>query len=158
VKTDESIDALDFFFRLDEKKKPKPTEDEKHYPGNTPPRNTERSVDSAESDWLTSLPYQEFLVSGEKRRFYTIGALARVLGKQPVTIRSWESKGWLPTASFRTPAPKSAQIPGKAVKGKRLYSQAQVVFLAEAYDKYVLTPRKPNWQGFRHHIKTQYPR
>lgn len=152
----ETDEVLEFFYALDKKKAPKPSPEEKTYPGSTPPRNV--VVDSAGDSWLNRLPSHEFLVNGEVRKFYTIGALAKSLGKSTVTIRSWESKGWLPPAGFRTPTPVGPQVPGKAVKGKRLYSQEQVVFLTEAYEKYVLNPRKPNWSGFRHHIKTQYPR
>ena len=150
------IDPLAFFEGLADKRKKREGGDAL-YPGKTPPRNPE-PVDSKGTDWLDLLPFKEFLVGDEARKFYTIGALATALGKQPVTIRSWEQKGWLPQASFRTPPPKGPQIPGKATKGRRLYSQDQVVFLATAYDKYILSPRKPNWAGFRSHIKTQYPR
>lgn len=81
------------------------------------------------------------------------------LNRKPVTIRSWESKGWLPSASFRTPPPRSEQIPGKAVKGRRLYSEAQIVFLVEAAITYAIDdPVKPDWVGFRKHIEDNYPR
>ena len=149
-------DPLDFFNSLSERRKKREGGDAM-YPGSTPPRNPE-VIDKEEDSWLHSLPFKEFLVNGEPRKFYSIGSLATALGTQPVTLRSWEQKGWLPTASFRTPAPKGPQVPGKAVKGRRLYSQEQVVFLAQAYDKYILSPRKPNWDGFRSYIKNQYPR
>lgn len=150
------VDPLDFFNGLAERRKKREGGDAM-YPGSTPPRNPD-VVDRGEEDWLHSLPFKEFLVNGEAKKFYSIGALASALGKQPVTLRSWEQKGWLPSASFRTPAPRGPQIPGKATKGRRLYSQEQVKFLAMAYDKYILSPRKPNWDGFRSHIKNQYPR
>lgn len=152
------IDPLDFFNALEKRNAPKPvspSEEERLYPGKTPPRN--QLIDRSGESWLNELPSQEFLVNGVARKFYTIGSLAKALGKQPVTIRSWESKGWLPPANFRTQAPRSEQLPGKTAKGRRLYSQEQLVFLTEAYDKYVLSPRKPNWAGFKKHIKTQYP-
>ena len=80
------------------------------------------------------------------------------LNRKPVTIRSWEAKGWIPPASFRTPAPKSEQIPGKAVKGRRLYSEAQIVFLVEAAMAYAIDdPDSPDWKGFRKHIADNYP-
>jgi hypothetical protein len=156
-----SIDPLEFFHNLEqrhEEKKRKLTEDEKTYPGKTPPRNAGPVIDSEEQQWLNSLPAQEFSIGGEVRKFYTIGALAQALGKQPVTIRSWEQKGWLPPATFRTPAPRGPQIPGKAIKGRRLYSQEQLLFLTAAYKKYILDPRFPNWDGFRGYIKTNYPK
>lgn len=152
----ETTDALDFFSALAKKRNTKQSPDERTYPGSTPPRN--KVVDTEKDTWLTLLPYREFDAGGVVRKFYTIGALAKALGKKTVTIRSWEQKGWLPPASFRTRTPETGQLPNKVPKGNRLYSQEQVVFLAEAYDTYVLSPRKPNWPGFKHHIKTQYPR
>lgn len=156
-----SIDPLDFFHQLDLKKQRKPEspkEEQKTYPGRTPPRNAPQALDSEQEAWLNSLPSQSFSVNGEIRKFYTIGALAQALGKQPVTLRSWESKGWLPPASFRTPTPRGTQVPGKAQKGRRLYSKEQLLFLTEAHKKYLLAPRYPNWEGFKSYIKQQYPR
>ena len=135
-----------------------PPADDKLYPGSTPPRNQAQVLDSEDDEWLTRLPSYEFLLGGVARKFYTVGSLAKALGKQPVTIRSWEQKGWLPPATFRTPPPKSEQLPGKAVKGRRLYSEEQLRFLVRAYEKYILNPRRPNWDGFRAHIKNQYPK
>lgn len=54
--------------------------------------------------------------------FFTIGALAKALGKKPVTIRSWISKGWLPKARYRGPAAMGTR--GNA--GKRLWSRTQI--------------------------------
>lgn len=157
--TSTSVDPLDFFNGLTEQRNKREGGGgpEKTYPGSRPPRN-ELIVDSTEEPWLANLPYKEFVVNGTPRRFYAIGALAQALGKSTVTIRSWEQKGWLPPATFRTPPPSSPQIPGKTVKGLRLYTKEQVIFLAEAYEKFVLNPRKPNWAGFRASIKSSYPR
>lgn len=115
-------------------------------------------VDSDPYQWLNELPFREFLVKGKPEKFYTIGALARALGKSQVTIRSWEQKGWLPAPSFRTPPPKGDQIPGKATKGLRLYTRDQLLFLVQAYDRYVESPHKPDWEAFRQAIKRLYPR
>lgn len=145
-------DPLSLFFKDDE-------EDEKYWPGNTPPKNVGGTVDPGKPEWLTSLPSRQFMRDGKPENFYTIGALAQALNRSPVTVRSWEQKGWLPSPKFRTQAPKSAQLPGKAVKGKRLYTEAQVVFLVEAFMRFrVDGPRKTrNWDGLREHIKTHYP-
>ena len=147
-------DPLVFFAALGERKD---AEAKKAFPGSTPPRNTTVSVDTSPEEWLNRIPSHEFLVNGEARKFYTIGAIAMALGKSAVTIRSWEAKGWIPSAKFRTPPPRKEQIPGKAQKGKRLYSKDQIVFLAEAFERFIVVPRVPNWDGFRGHIKRQYP-
>ena len=106
------------------------------------------------------LPYKKMLVGKERepKKMYTIGALSEALGNKPVTVRSWESKRWLPEATYRTPKPKGEQVPGKAIRGKRLYSEEQVLFLVKAYDTYILTPARADWPGFRASIKRSYPR
>jgi hypothetical protein len=151
-----STDPLDYFNALTSKREQ--DDDGPDYPGNVAPRNRGGGVDSATHEWLNSLRSYEYLVNGMARRFYTVGALASALNRKPVTIRSWEAKGWIPPASFRTPAPKSEQIPGKAVKGRRLYSEAQIVFLVEAAMAYAIDdPDSPDWKGFRKHIADNYP-
>jgi hypothetical protein len=72
------------------------------------------------------------LVKGERVEFFTVGDLAAALNRRPVTIRSWESKGWLPISGYRTRSPQSAQIPDKATKGRRLYTRRQIEIVIEA--------------------------
>lgn len=55
-------------------------------------------------------------VNGVEKEFFTIGALAEAINRRPVTIRSWEMKGIIPLARYRTS--------GKTKK--RLYSRRQV--------------------------------
>jgi hypothetical protein len=132
--------------------KPEP----KTYPGSLPPKNRQEiNTDSP----VDGLPSREYLVDGTPTKFYTIGALSRALGRSPVTIRSWESKGWLPAATFRSPAPRSQQIPGKPSRGSRLYSRQQVDFLVEAFYHFRLDSVKGHdWPGFKKHIQDNYPR
>ena len=56
---------------------------------------------------------------GSDTEFFTLGALAKAMGKSPITLRTWERRGWLPLARYRT----SSVNPQKA---KRLYTRAQV--------------------------------
>jgi hypothetical protein len=60
-------------------------------------------------------------VGGKPVEFFTIGDLALAINRRPVTIRSWEAKGIMPKARFRTPA-----VPGQIGEGKRLYTRRQV--------------------------------
>lgn len=156
MSSDDPIDPLEFFNSLNQKKDAQVAPDPTAFPGKTAPKNRGKTHKQAHV-LLDTLPFQEYLVGGVAQRFYTIGALAQALNRKPVTIRSWESKGWIPSASFRTPPPRKEQIPGKSVKGKRLYSEAQVVFLMEAAVAYGLSDPVPDWAGFRSHIKTNYP-
>lgn len=154
-----SNDPLDVFNNLDSKIG-RHMKEEKDFPGNTAPRN--RGVVTPiriEHDWLKQLRSSEYQVNGVTKRFYTVGELGRALKRKAVTIRSWEAKGWLPPAMFRTPPPQGEQLPGKAVKGRRLYSEAQVVFLFEAAVRFSIDDvHNPDWEGFRQHISDKYPR
>lgn len=150
-------DPLDYFFDITSKHSSKYEEDPDAYPGKTAPKNRGKSVRISHS-WLDNLPFREYLVGGTPKRFYSVGALASALGRKAVTIRSWELKGWLPPATFRTPPPRKEQIPGKPSKGRRLYTEAQVVFLVEAAIQFRLSDPEPDWFGFRDHIKNQYPK
>lgn len=152
-------DPLDLFNDYNIKsKREQAKEDPKEYPGGTPPKNR-RVVDTPEHEWLNELRAYEYAVGGVPRKFYTVGSLAKVLNRSTVTIRSWEAKGWIPPASFRTPPPKGEQAPGKAVRGRRLYSEAQLVFLVEAAMAYKIDhPKDNDWDGFRKHIDQNYPR
>ena len=61
------------------------------------------------------------LVQGREVEFFGIGDLARVLGRQPVTIRSWENEGILPVPTFSKPGR------DKDPRGRRrLYTRGQI--------------------------------
>lgn len=155
-----STDPLDYFYDITSKRSQqiKDEDDGPDYPGNIVPKNR-GTLDKVTHEWLQSIKSHEFYVGGKTSKFYSIGSLAQALNRKPVTIRSWESKGWLPPASFRTQPPKGEQVPGKATKGRRLYSEAQVVFLVEAAIEYQIDdPDNPDWDGFRRHIAEHYPK
>ncbi len=60
-------------------------------------------------------------VGNEELEFYTIGDLARVLNRRPVTMRKWESEGVIPKAVYILPS----KIGDK--RGvRRLYSRQQI--------------------------------
>jgi hypothetical protein len=64
-------------------------------------------------------------INGRAFDFYTIGQLAEALGLKPVTVRKWETMGWLPRPLVHTPPPKW-NLPGKRPAGKRLWTRGQV--------------------------------
>lgn len=153
--------ALEFFQTLERKSedKRKVHPGERTYPGTTPPRNAGPAVDSDPLLWLDDLPYRELLApDGTARKFYTIGTLAKALGKANVTIRSWEDKGWIPKATYRTQPPRRPQVPGKKVVGQRLYTKEQLRFLVVKYNEFIESRDTPDWPGFRKAIKSQYPK
>lgn len=129
------------------------------WPGKTPPKNRDpkQSRKSAE-DRLNGARSKTYRINGVDREFFTIGEVARALGKQPVTLRMWENRGWIPRVKYRTPAPANQQLPGKPSKGRRLYSKEQVEFLLEASIKFKIDSQKEsNWDGFRQYIRANWP-
>lgn len=63
---------------------------------------------------------RKYLISGELTEFFTIGQIARVLGRKPGTLRKWERMGILPQAKYLAPNPNK-----DARAKRRLYTRAQ---------------------------------
>lgn len=59
-------------------------------------------------------------LNGKEVEFFTINALAEALGKEVVTIRRWEAKGYIPKAPYRL---RSKILNGKKVGGSRVYTR-----------------------------------
>lgn len=132
-----------------------------NYPGKRPPKNRKDSKPKSGSPLLELRPVT-YKIKGVVHEFYTIGQLARALNRRVVTIRTWESKGYIPTASYRTPAPKQENPLGKkGPQGRRLYSRAQVEFLINAVDTYLgdnVRLASADWTAFKQHIKQHWPK
>lgn len=65
-------------------------------------------------------------VNGVDIEVFPVGALAKALGRDSVTIRAWMRKGWLPRNSFQTRPIYGSQ--GNA--SRRLWSRAQIEGIA----------------------------
>jgi len=68
---------------------------------------------------------KEYVIEGKVMMLYSIGELARAIGKQPVTIRKWEETGFLPNATYRD------------TSNRRLYTREQVEGVAELTAEYM---------------------
>ena len=55
----------------------------------------------------------------------TIGQLSKLCGKNQITLRKWEEKGWLPPCNFRSP-----NIIANSEHGERLYSEKYAKLMA----------------------------
>ncbi|MEU4534306.1 MerR family transcriptional regulator [Streptosporangium sp. NPDC023825] len=88
----------------------------------TDPRLAEARYDEAR---LAELTTKTYLVGGRKTELYTIGQLATMLGRSPVTLRAWERKGHIP------PTPLRRNFEGTR-GGRRLYTKAQVLGIVHA--------------------------
>lgn len=86
--------------------------------GSPPPR--ERELE----DWDARPSVKT--INGKDVEFFTIGQLAMALGIKPVTLRTWEQKGWVPFPPYRTRPPQWAGLPNKKQQGRRLWTRAQV--------------------------------
>lgn len=127
-------------------------------PGRKPLKNAgEQKQETVDGFDVGQLKSSTWSINGTAREFYTIGELAKAVGRKAVTLRSWEAKGWLPVPKYRTPKPSREQIPGKPAKGNRLYSRKQVLYLVAAAEEFGLRdPLHADWDGFRHRMKS-YP-
>jgi hypothetical protein len=65
-------------------------------------------------------------INGKDYELFTIGQLAKALGLKPVTLRSWEDKGWMPKPVLHTAPPRLGGIRNKALNGRRLWTREQV--------------------------------
>lgn len=87
----------------------------KQYPGKPKPPERPSEI----GDPFRLVRYRNRVIEG-----YTLGQLARMLGRKPVTIRRWESEGVIPAAPF--------ELPGADVRGKRrLYSREHMEGILE---------------------------
>lgn len=62
-----------------------------------------------------------YTINGEDIEFFTVGQLAKALGREPGTMRKWENLGVIPKATFQVPG-KDGDVRGR----RRLYSRKQV--------------------------------
>lgn len=131
-----------------------------NYPGKKLPKNRANSKKGKEEDPFEFLHATYYQVRGEKTAFYTVGQVAKVLGRRTDTIRQWENKGLIPTPRFRTAPPEGNQIPGKPAKGRRLYSRSQVELLIYSVKHFGLEgngrEKGADWAGFKKYIQTHW--
>lgn len=133
------------------------------FPGKKPPKNRPENKElTPVEEIIATLRPTTFKVNGQLVDFYSIGQLAKALNRKAVTIRMWETRGFIPVAGFRTPAPKFDRPFGKtSPKGRRLYSRAQVEFLITAIREFVGDePHSTDarWAAFKEYVKQHWPR
>lgn len=83
-----------------------------------------------DSDW-DARPIMKTL-GGEEVEVFTISALAQALGKQIVTIRLWERKGYIPRAPYRL---RSKSLKGQKTGGNRVYTRALIESAIEEFNR-----------------------
>lgn len=131
------------------------------YPGKKPPRNRKVKKPKRIDDPFSGIYPTVYFIKGVRTEVFTIGQMAKILNKKPVTLRAWETKGILPKATYRTPAPQGIQVPGKTLKGRRIYTKKQVDLLLKAVDLFMgdLDPRVVsigNWNKLKQYLKDNW--
>lgn len=97
------------------------SEEDLLYPGSKNVRRGLKEQEQApepEADPVWDERPRVYTVKGAEKEFFTISALAHALRREPVSMRKWEEKGYLPSARYRAP--------GKGKKRDRLYTRAQI--------------------------------
>ena len=99
--------------------------DDLDYPGRRKPVNRDRQPEPVDTPvWDTK--HAEYVVGGEKREFFYIGALAKALGYSVQSIRAWETQGLMPNTPYRSPRTRKPIAGGRSNKGKRLWTREQI--------------------------------
>jgi hypothetical protein len=116
------------------------------YPGSKQRRRSvERPRTEVEPAWDATPTIKVF--NGKPTEFFNLGALAKALGKKPVSIRLWERRGYLPAAPYRLPGFTDSQ--GTEIPGRRLYSRALIDVVVDEFTKRdLLGKRRVEW---KHH-------
>jgi hypothetical protein len=105
-------------------------------PGSKQPRKAlaapakKTAVPKSLEDWDSNPIKKSF--RGKDIELFTVGALSQALGKQIVTVRLWERKGYLPSAPFRL---RAKQLNGAKVNGNRAYTRELIEIAIEEFDR-----------------------
>lgn len=92
---------------------------QERYPGSRHPIQRAPKKKAAKDPDAWDAKPKVYKVKGEEVEAFNIGALAKALNREPVTMRKWERDGILPISGLRKP---SADPRGR----RRLYTRAQI--------------------------------
>jgi hypothetical protein len=90
-------------------------------------------------------------VTKQPMELFTVGALAKALQRNSVTMRTWIRKGWLPRAMFQT----KPVYGSRGDAGRRLWTRAQIEgIVAIAREEGLLGEKPPRIQttNFTHRV------
>lgn len=138
-----------------------------NYPGKRKPKNRVATKEEKLSidDPFKGVPKKMATINGVQQELYTVGSVAKIIGRSAVTLRKWERKGWIPSATYRTSKASGAELLNADRKGYRLYSREQVETLLTALDQNNLMGDRNsawqdanNWLSFIHYIQANWPK
>lgn len=103
-----------------------------YYPGSKRKRREPVVSAPKETSWESDF-FEKALPNGRQIQMYTLGSLAKALGRPTKTVRYWVENGILPTSPYRLPSKQGAN--GQVYAGRRLYSKAMVETTVELFAK-----------------------
>jgi hypothetical protein len=103
-----------------------------YYPGSKRKRREPAVSAPKETSWEAD-SFEKTLPNGRQIQMYTLGSLAKALGRPTKTVRYWVENGILPTSPYRLPSKQGAN--GQVYAGRRLYSKAMVEATVELFAK-----------------------
>lgn len=119
------------------------------YPGKRAPKNRPKDKNAPQviDDPYHGVPFKTVVINGETKQMYTVGNVARILGRQAQTVRKWERKGWIPNVTYRTAKNSGTDLLNPQQRGYRLYSREQVEVLRRGLElNGLLGGRTKTWQ------------
>lgn len=122
---------------------------EEYYPGSKQRRKAlaeapkHKLREDTQETWYAS-PFMKTL-GGVETEMFTIGSLAKALGRPIATLRLWMKRGYLPSSPYRL---KSSVVSGKVVPGRRLYTRPMIEGAVEAFtSRGLLNRARIDWQN-----------
>lgn len=108
---------------------------DQYYPGSKRKKKSvvdEKPKVKEETSW-DNHPHVKTLPNGRDVEFFTLGDLAKALGRPIITVRTWTNKGQLPQPPYRMPSVEDKN--GKMWIGRRLYSRPMVEVAVEVFER-----------------------
>jgi hypothetical protein len=78
-------------------------------------------------------------IKGVEYEMFRVGALAKALGRDSVTVRAWMRKGWLPRNSYQT----APVVGSRGNAARRLWTRAQIEGIVAIAQEEGLLDAKP---------------
>ena len=103
------------------------------YPGSKRKRRETTVPEVQTKELWDSRPYLKTLPNGMEVEMFTVGALAKALGRPFITIRKWNEEGYLPSCPYRLTTTQNKN--GEDHKGRRLYSRDMIETAVELFNK-----------------------
>lgn len=108
---------------------------DEYYPGSKRKRKSvikEAPKVKEQATW-DARSYSKTLPNGKDIEFFTLGALAKALGRPIVTVRTWTMAGQLPASPYRMPTVVDKN--GDDRIGRRLYSRAMIEAAIDIFER-----------------------